>query len=193
MTLPLTALLACAEPAEPAAAPEALLHTVESGHGARARFYGQRIPPEEDAVPIPMEYGVERLCFELPGEQACVPFEPWGALYFSDWRFEGVFSLDGQWALLQQDRFCPYTVVAVPELGHVLRGERPPDFTFGVELAPARLSTSSLAPVCEDARWEGDDVVVFTVSVHGEEAEARWERPLVPPVALRPTPPSRGL
>jgi hypothetical protein len=186
MTLPLTTLLACAEPAEPAEPPEVLLHTVESGHGARARFYGQQISAEVSTAPIPVEYGVERLCFELPDEEGCIPFEPWGALYFSDWRFEGVFSPDGQWALLQQDRFCPYTVVAVAELGRVLRGERPPDFTFGVELAPAPFSTSTLAPVCEDARWEGDDGVVFTVSVHGEEAEARWERPFVPPAALRP-------
>ena len=187
MPLLIAALVACGEPAAPA---EQLLHTVESGHGARARFYGQPLVDEESMIPFPLEFGVERLCFELPGEDGCVPFEPWGTLYFSDWRFEGVFSPDGHWALLQQDRFCPYTVVSVAALGPGLRGERPPDFILDRALAPDPFRTSTLAPICENARWESDDVVVFTVSGYGESAEARWTRPFTPPAALRPTPPS---
>ena len=54
------------------------------------------------------------------------PFRPLGELYFSDWSFE-VFSPDGKWALLLQDRFGRYHVVSTQNLRAYLEGTVPPD------------------------------------------------------------------
>ncbi len=85
------------------------------------------------------------------------PFRPLGELYFSDWSFE-VFSPDGKWALLLQDRFGPYHVVSTQNLRDYLEGTVPPD-----KVEQAFVPSGLAALVHSNGRWVSDTEFEYQV------------------------------
>lgn len=136
------------------------LKTVVKGR-ASAHFRGNR---EQLA---PLEYGVEELWFRFRGDAGTYPFKPAGTLHFSDWFF-GVFSQDGSFVLLPQDRHGPYHVVRIQHLKDYLLGAREADDVVGgkvAEDAPAR--------VHGEARWVSDTEFIYTTTCCGETEQHR--------------------
>ena len=128
-------------------------------HAVVARFFGH--PPEsEPGEPVPpVSFGVTRLCFVFGGG-ACVPFKPRGQLFFSDWRLE-IFSPDGAFVLLLQDRFGPYHAVRIERLKAYLGGAAPDDVIVDRPSPPG-----GFVPVHADAHWTGNRT--FEFSAQGE-------------------------
>jgi hypothetical protein len=139
---------------------DVVLHVETTPDGAvEAVFLGRPPEPIEGIAP-PLSYGVRSLCFRFRGADACEPFRPTGNLHFTDWSF-GVFSPNGQWTVLLQDRFCPYHAIRTEHLRAWLRGERGPDRV--VDATAAGLRPSAFVPVCEGMRWEDASTVSFTL------------------------------
>jgi hypothetical protein len=88
-----------------------------------AHFEGEAPPPE---LKVPLVFGAERLFFTFKDSKTALVFKPEGELFFSDWSFD-IFSPDGKWVLLLQDRFGPYHVVATSRLADYLQGKAKPD------------------------------------------------------------------
>jgi hypothetical protein len=88
-----------------------------------ARFEGEAPPAD---LKVPLVFGCTRLTFSFKDSKTAYEFKPQGELYFSDWTFD-IFSPDGKWVLLLQDRFGPYHVVATSHLADYLEGKAKPD------------------------------------------------------------------
>ncbi len=136
------------------------LKTVVSG-SVSAHFRGTR---EQLA---PLEYGVEELWFRFHGDAGTYPFKPTGTLHFSDWFF-GLFSQDGSFVLLPQDRFGPYHVVRIQHLKEYLLGRREADDVVG-----GQTGVNATAQVHSDANWLSNTEFAYTTTCCGESAEHR--------------------
>lgn len=110
----------------PAAAAQSKFPVVVKSDAAgtvEAHFDGEAPPAD---LKVPLVFGTTRLFFTFKDSKTALVFEPKGELYFSDWTFD-IFSPDGKWVLLLQDRFGPYHVVATARLADYLQGKAPPD------------------------------------------------------------------
>jgi hypothetical protein len=131
------------------------------GRDVVAHFFGQ-YPESTPGEPLPpLTFGVERLCFTF-GTSPCLPFRPKGQLFFSDWRLE-IFSPDGTWTLLLQDRFGPYHAIRTERLRPYLGGTAPDEI---IEDRPS--PPGGFVPVHADAQWIGPHT--FEFSAQGERA-----------------------
>lgn len=128
-----------------------------AGREVSAHWWGAT-PEVPEGTVVPWSYGVEDLCFRVPGASDCVPFAPAGQLFFSDWHGD-VFSPDGAWTVLLQDRFGPYHVVVTDQLAPYLRGERAADRVVAAD----RPSPESDALVHRGLRWTGPSTFVYDV------------------------------
>lgn len=166
IVLLLAALVGCAHAPAPAGLVE--IHR-EDAPGAVAHFGRPAAEPPEPGAPP--ELTVTALWFTFPGDGKAYLFRPSGTLYFSDWRF-GVFSPGGRHALLLQDRFGPYHVVATRRLRDYLRGRAAPDEVLRTEAGAGAL-------VHGKARWLSPDELSY---------EAAGETPIPVRHRLRPAP-----
>jgi hypothetical protein len=156
-------LLSAIPPAMGIAAEEVELAVVRAaGQDVAGHFFGQNPELTPGEPRPPPSFGVERLCFTF-GMSRCLPFYPRGRLFFSDWRFE-VFSPDGTWTLLLQDRFGPYHAIRTIRLRAYLEGATTPDEIIEDRASPA----SGFAPVLADAHWIGPHT--FEFSSKGEQS-----------------------
>lgn len=127
-----------------------------------AHFDGEAPPAD---LHVPLRFGTTRLFFTFKGDKTALAFEPEGELHFSDWRFD-IFSPDGKWVLLLQDRFGPYHVVSIDRLKDYLQGSSPPDKVVTV---PRPAGQSAL--VHSDAHWVSPTEIEYTVG--GETSEVQ--------------------
>jgi hypothetical protein len=111
----------------------------------------------------PRTYGVREIWFSFEGDPARYHFDPRGALFFSDWYFEELFSPNGDYVLLLQDHFGPYHVVHVVHLKDYLTGKLGPDQVVGYEPAG-----DSPRGVHETAKWLSETEVQYGVTCCGQ-------------------------
>lgn len=142
---------AAEEPLRPG--PDEPLIERRSADGAvTAEWWGE--PPEAldpwVSPSYPPAYGVNALYFRFAGDPRRYRFRPAGTLYFSDWH-DDIFSPDGAWVVLLQDRFGPYHVVAQSRLRAYLEGEAAADAVVGWEAAGG----AAFVPVHGAIRWPG--------------------------------------
>ena len=112
---------------------------------------------------MPLTYGVRELWFGFEGDPERYRFEPEGALSFADWYFDHLFSPEGTYVLLPQDRFGPYHVVRVSRLGDYLAGRTAPDQVVGYEP-----EEGSPRGVHGEAKWLSEEEIEYTVTCCGE-------------------------
>ena len=156
-------------PAAAASTPTDFPVRVPNADGSVIAWFSGEKPPEDPKAPL--VYGVSALAFEFAGDAKRYPFTPRGELFFSDWSFD-VFSPDGKWALLLQDRFGPYHVVRTRNLRTYLEHTAPPDKVEHT-IVPSGLA----ALVHSNARWVSD--TEFEYQVGGEtqgtvRAKVNW-------------------
>jgi len=138
------------------------LKTLASPNGqVTAHWSGQK--PEPGA---PVEFGVKKLWFTFAGDEAVYEFRPPGELFFSDWNFE-IFSPDGAYVVLLQDRFGPFHVLRTNRLKRYLQGITAPDRT--VRASDYLPHASDPAKVHHFARWTSGRSFEFTASCCGTE------------------------
>lgn len=144
------------------------LKTVTSPDGkVTAHWSGERPEPA-----TPPEFGVKRLWFTFAGEEAVYEFKPKGELFLSDWDFE-IFSPDGAYVLLLQDRFGPFHVVQASRLKRYLRGEaRPRRIVRASDYAPP---ATHPAKVHHFASWVSNRAFEFEASCCGTEMRYRYD------------------
>lgn len=117
------------------------------------------------------EYGVNELKFEFKDDDELYQFRPQGELFFSDWQFE-IFSPDGTYVHLLQDRFGPYHIVHIDNLRAYLLHERDPDHVVG------RVPKGDQpASVHSDATWLSDSVFQYTVTCCGSPEVETFQIP----------------
>jgi hypothetical protein len=138
------------------AAALALLKTVYSGPVA-AHFMGVEAP-----LP-PRTYGVRELWFSFEGEDDRILFRPTGRLHFSDWYFDELYSPDGTYVILPQDRYGPYHVVRADRLADYLTGAGGPD---RIVSQPA---DAAVRGVHSDVRWLSGTEVSYRVACCGDQ------------------------
>ncbi len=136
---------------------------VKSATGTVTAVFEGEKPPAE--LGVPLAFGTSKVSFEFRGDPVRYEFKPSGRIEFSDWAFE-LFSPDGKWVLLLQDRFGPYHVVSTRKLKDYLRGKVKPE---KVERAPVGPAEAAL--VHSAARWLSNDE--FEYRVGGESVETR--------------------
>lgn len=136
---------------------------VVSKDGAVTAHFDGETPPED--LKVPLVFGTSRLTFSLEGDKTAYEFKPAGTLEFSDWSFD-VFSPDGKWVLLLQDRFGPFHLVSTKNLKAYLQGKAPPDKVLGAEVAP-----NEAALVHHDAKWVSAKEIEYKVG--GETQETK--------------------
>jgi hypothetical protein len=159
ITFALFSCIGCHRASEPKTSSD-LKTVVAPGGAATAHFVGA-VPTGESGEPQPpLEFGVESLYFTFPGDARHHTFKPEGTLYFSDWTFN-VFSPDGSYTILVQDRFGPITVVATAELRRFLDGE-----AVSVERLSAP-SGGTAARVIDHIRWLGPRELEFRATCCG--------------------------
>lgn len=129
---------------------------------AEAHFEGEAPPAD---LKVPLVFGTTRLYFTFKDSKTALEFKPAGELYFSDWTFD-VFSPDGKWVLLLQDRFGPYHVVATSRLADYLQGKAQPDKVVTVP-RPA----GQQALVHSQGRWISPTEIEYQVG--GETQETK--------------------
>ena len=134
-------------PPSPALPPE--IKTVTAGD-VTAHFGGEKQP---DA---PLRFGVQALWFSFRGDDAVYPFKPEGVSFW-EWNLD-IFSPDGKYVLLLQDRYGPYHVVRTSRLKDYLRGRAKADEIVGqmakaVEAKSTEPMAVEAAAIHEDARW----------------------------------------
>lgn len=125
-----------------------MLHVARAG-AVEARWMGEEVP---DA---PKTFGVERLAFAFGDET--VGFEPTGTLHFSDWSF-AIFSPDGAWTVLLQDRHGPFHAVRTENLKAYLQGRTEPE---QVLMPP---STGGFVPVLTSPSWTAPRTFHYVVA-----------------------------
>lgn len=125
-----------------------MLHTAKAG-SIEARWVGEVVP---DA---PKTFGIEHLEFVF-GDETLV-FEPSGTLHFSDWSF-AVFSPDGTWTVLLQDRHGPFHAVRTENLEAYLRGEAKPEQVLAPE------ATGGFVPVLTSPSWTAPHTFHYVVA-----------------------------
>ena len=130
------------------------IKTVTRG-AVTAHFGGER--PDNG----PLRFGVKTLWFTFANDDGVYLFHPRGTLHFSDWRFD-IFSPDGRFVLLLQDRFGPYHLVPVAVLKDYLRGRTKP-----AEIVGQRRKPGDVAAVHAEARWVGEDTIRYVLSCCG--------------------------
>jgi hypothetical protein len=148
--------------AEPVVAQSQLppeLHQVGSG-AVTAHFGGEK--PDGDML---LRYGVTHLWFTFAGDAKTYAFHPKGELHFSDWQLD-VFSPQGRYVLLLQDRHGPYHIVATARLKTYLTGGSPDFVVSGVRPGSPGAAT---AGVHHDARWTSAQSIEFSFSCCGTE------------------------
>ena len=136
-----------------------LVKLVYSGAVA-AYFYG------EELELLPRSHGVRSLAFRFEGDGREYAFTPEGELFDTDWSFD-IFSPDGAYVVLLQDRYGPYHAVRTDHLKAYLRGERGPDHVVGRRADPH-------ASVHSAARWLPGNVLEYQVACCGETETLRW-------------------
>lgn len=159
---------AAEEPLRPG--PDELLIERRSADGAVvAEWWGEPPEPLEPHVSpsYPPAYGVRALYFRFAGGPLRYRFTPRGTLYFSDWH-DDIFSPNGAWVVLLQDRFGPYHVIARHRLRAYLEGEAEADAVVGWE---AR-GEAMFVPVHGPIRWPGADVFEYLLDSETPE----WRR-----------------
>lgn len=134
-----------------------LLKTVYYGPVA-AHFMGVADPL------APPTHGVRELWFGFEGTAERIPFRPQGTLHFSDWYFDELYSPEGTYVLLPQDRFGPYHVVRTDGLEAYLTGVRGPDHIVG------QPTDAAVRGVHSDARWLSETQVSYRVACCGDQA-----------------------
>jgi len=127
-----------------------------------AHFEGEAPPPDLKA---PLVFGTTRLFFTFKDSKTALEFNPQGELFFSDWSFD-IFSPDGKWVALLQDRFGPYHVVSVAKLPDYLKGKAQPDKVVTVPRSPGEQ-----ALVHSGAKWISASELEYQVG--GETSEAK--------------------
>jgi hypothetical protein len=146
---------------EPAGAQSQLppeLNRVNSGT-VTAHFGGETLDQPKLQI-------ITQLWFTFVADDKAYPFHPReGELHFSDWKFE-VFSPDGRYVLLPQDRFGPYHIVTKARLKEYLAGAGPDFVVSG--LRPGR-SEFPPAGVHHDAKWVSPQSIEFSFSCCGTE------------------------
>ena len=125
-----------------------------------AHFEGEAPPPDLKA---PLVFGTTRLFFTFKDSKTALEFNPQGELFFSDWSFD-IFSPDGKWVALLQDRFGPYHVVSVAKLPDYLKGKAQPDKVVTVPRNPGEQ-----ALVHSGAKWVSASELEYQVG--GETSE----------------------
>lgn len=85
--------------------------------GARAVFWGEKLPEGLDA-----RFGIRQIRFEIDGSELL--FSPSGTIEDSDWSFE-IATAEGDWVVLPQDHYGPYHVISTAHLGEYLSGGKP--------------------------------------------------------------------
>jgi hypothetical protein len=129
------------------------LHRVSSGD-ITAHFGGDGAASDDASL----KYAVTALWFTFGDDPHAYAFQAPGPPDFSTWEFD-IFSPDGRYVLLLQERFGPYHVVKSDRLKDYLGKESEPDFVIsGQELSPSN------GGVHENARWTSDTAVDFSFS-----------------------------
>jgi hypothetical protein len=132
-----------------------------------AHWSGERPDAE-----TPLEFSVKKLWFTFVGDDAVYEFKPKGELFPSDWNFE-IFSPDGAYILLLQDRFGPYHVVRASRLKRYLRGEARPNRTVGANDYLAHATHP--AKVHHFVRWASNRSFKFDASCCGTQMRYRYD------------------
>lgn len=140
------------------------LYTKQTPGGAvTAHFMGHRVELTPGEPVPPASFGVERLEISFHGDPQRYVVHPSGELFFSDWSFE-VFSPEGTYAALPQDRFGPYRLVKIDRLKAYLRGSAPPD-----EVVAYWPNPQGFTPVHGNLRWISETEVEFEA-----QGETTW-------------------
>lgn len=125
------------------------VRTITAGE-VTAHYRGEK-PPD-----APPRFGAEALWFSFKGDDAVYPFKPEGVSFW-EWNLD-IFSPDGKYVLLLQDRYGPYHVVRTSRLKDYLRGRAKADEIVGqmakaVEAKSTEPMAVEAAAIHEDARW----------------------------------------
>lgn len=123
----------------------------------------------------PTDAGAKRLAvtalwFTFAGDAEHYLFEPTGTLTFSDWTFD-VFSPDGRYVLLLQDRFGPYHVVRTDHLKAYLTRRQGPDHVI------MGRGPGDIAAVHDNAKWVSSQTIEYQLTCCGTVETARFELP----------------
>jgi hypothetical protein len=140
------------------------LHRVSSGD-ITAHFGGDGAAGDEASL----KYAVTALWFTFGNDAHAYAFQAPGAADFSTWEFD-IFSPDGRYVLLLQERFGPYHVVRADRLKDYLGKGSEPDFVVsGQDLSPSN------AGVHENVRWTSDTAIDFSFSCCATEQVMRFD------------------
>jgi hypothetical protein len=120
----------------------------------------------------PVEFGVKKLWFTFAGDGARLEFRGRGELHFSDWNFN-IFSPDGAYVLLLQDRFGPFHVVSSKNLKPYLQGKADAERTVGANDYPAHAQDP--AKVHTLVRWVSNESFEFKGACCGTEMRYTYD------------------
>jgi len=144
------------------------LKTVSSPDGkVTAHWSGERPEPG-----TPLGFNVKKLWFTFAGEEAVYEFKPKGELFPSDWDF-AIFSPDGAYVVLLQDRSGPFHVVRPSRLKPYLRGEaRPRRIVRASDYTP---HATHPAKIHHFVRWVSNRAFEFEASCCGTQMRYRCD------------------
>lgn len=154
-----------AKPTAPAAAAREKFPVVVKSDTAatcEAHFEGEAPPAD---LKVPLVFGTSRLYFTFKDSKTALEFKPTGEIFFSDWSFD-IFSPDGKWVALLQDRFGPYHLISTSKLADYLQGKTTPDKVVTV---PRNAGEQAL--VHSGAHWISPTELEYQVG--GETSETK--------------------
>ncbi len=145
---------------------------VASARGVTAHFGG--LMPTDD---VPMQSGVTDLWFTFEGDPESYAFasmtkEPGDSdLSFVNWNLD-IFSPDGAYILLLQDRLGPYHIVATDKLKDYLAGKRAANY-----VVTKKSGYDEQERIYQNGHWISTNEVQFTVSCCGSSETLTYRLP----------------